>query len=128
MKQNVVIEAGIKSVRTMVDGSLNITLETQELAPEQMARVFELRGLPGMVLISTGNISQSEIDVVSQFTADHEIKGKSQSQRIRSVLYVKWEQTQPRYVLDGVEKVMPFDLYYKNQTDIIINHIKSQLD
>lgn len=127
MKTNVVIEAGINGVRTMADGSLRISLDTQEMHPEQMARIFELRGKPGMVLISSGAITDEEINVVSDFVDDNEVKGKSQSQRLRNVLYVMWEQQQPRYALDGVSKVMPFDLFYKNQTDIIINHLKSQL-
>lgn len=128
MNKKVVMEAGISSIRTMADNTIRLTLDCQEMPSDQMARVFDLKGSPGMVLISSGQISKEEIDAVDNFTTDFEITKKTPSQRLRAVLYKVWESTQPNYQLDGQKKVMPFDLFYSNQLETIITHYKQKID
>jgi len=128
MSKNVIMEAGISSIRTMADNTIRLTLDCQEMPSDQMARVFELKGSPGMVLISSGGISEEQIDAVSNYTTDYEITKKSPSQRLRAVLYKVWECQQPAYQLDGEKKLMPFDLFYSNQLETIISHFKTKID
>ncbi len=120
MKKSVIIEAGINKVSTLADGTISINLHCQEMPDETMMRVFSLRKRPGMVLISSDEISQAEQEEVEKFTTDFEIgKTKTSSQRLRAVLYRVWEQGEQAY---------DFPIWYESQMERIINKYKSSLD
>jgi hypothetical protein len=120
MKTSVVFEGGVAKVSTLADGSMSINIHTQELNDETMTRIFALRKKPGMVLISSDDITQAEVDEVSQYSTDFEIgKTKTQSQRLRAVLYRVWEQGDQTY---------DFPIWYESKMENIINKFKSTLD
>ena len=123
MKKTVIFEGGVNKVSTLADGTLSINIHTQELPEETMMRVFSLRKLPGMVLISSDDISKVEQEEVEKFTTDFEVgKTKTSSQRLRAVLYRVWEQEgQPRGYTD-------FPVFYESQMERIINKYKSTLE
>ena len=123
MKKTVIFEGGVNKVSTLADGTLSINIHTQELPEETMMRVFSLRKCPGMVLISSDDISKAEQEEVEKFTTDFEVgKTKTASQRLRAVLYRVWEQEgQPRGYTD-------FPLFYESQMERIINKYKSTLE
>ena len=120
MKKTVIFEGGVNKVSTLADGTLSINIHTQELPEETMMRVFSLRKSPGMVLISSDDISKAEQEEVEQFTTDFEVgKTKTASQRLRAVLYRVWEQEgQPR-------GYTAFPVFYESQMERIINKYKS---
>lgn len=122
MKENVIFEGGVNKVSTLADGSLSINIHTQELDTDTMTRIFNLRKSPGMVLISSDDISKAEVDAVSEFTTNFEVgKTKSPSQRLRAVLYRVWEQEgEPRGYKD-------FAVFYSSYMERIINEYKSYL-
>ena len=35
---------------------------------------------------------------------------------------------QPVYQIDGDKKLMPFDIFYTNQLEVIISHFKQKID
>jgi len=120
MKRTVVFEGGVNKVSTLSDGSMSINIHTQELNDDTMTRIFALRKTPGMVLISSDDITQTEIDLVSQYTTDYEVgKTKTPSQRLRAVLYVLWEQGDQKY---------DFPIYYESKMGNIIDKIKASLE
>ena len=119
MKKTVIFEGGVNKVGTLADGSLSINIHTQELTDETMMRIFNLRKKPGMVLISSGDITKEEIDAIENFKTDFEFNGKTPSQRLRGVLYRVWEQGNQEY---------DFAIWYEAQLDKIINKYKSMLD
>ena len=123
MKKTVIFEGGVNKVSTLADGTLSINIHTQELPEETMMRVFSLRKSPGMVLISSDDISKAEQEEVEKFTTDFEVgKTKTASQRLRAVLYRVWEQEgQPRGYTD-------FPLFYESQMESISNTYKSTLE
>lgn len=123
MKKTVIFEGGVNKVSTLADGTLSINIHTQELPDETMMRVFSLRKCPGMVLISSDDISKAEQEEVEKFTTDFEVgKTKTASQRLRAVLYRVWEQEgQPRGYTD-------FPVFYESQMERIINKYKSTLE
>ena len=118
-KISTIFEAGIAKVSTLADGSLSLTIHTQELPEETMMRLFKLRKKPGMVLISSDGINKQEIEEVEKFTSDFEVGGKTQSQRLRAVLYRVWEQSEQAY---------DFPIWYETQMERIINKYKSTLE
>ena len=123
MKKTVIFEGGVNKVSTLADGTLSINIHTQELPEETMMRVFSLRKSPGMVLISSDDISKAEVQEVEKFTTDFEVgKTKTASQRLRAVLYREWEQEgEPRGYTD-------FPVFYESQMERIINKYKTTLE
>lgn len=118
-KISTIFEGGISKVSTLADGSLSLTIHTQELPEETMMRLFKLRKKPGMILISSNPITREEVVEVEKFTSDFEVGGKSPSQRLRAVLYRVWEQTDRKY---------DFPIWYESQLERIINKYKATLD
>ena len=120
MKKTVIFEGGVNKVATLNDGTLSINIHTQELPEDTMMRIFSLRKSPGMILISSDDISKAEQDEVEKFTSDFEVgKNKTSSQRLRAVLYRVWEQG---------EQLYDFPIWYESQMERIINKYKSTLE
>lgn len=109
----------ISGIRTLKDGSVNIQLETQELSAGHAGELFSLRNKIAAVYISPKDtIDQRELDQVDKI--DPEFSAKSQSQRIRQVLYKLFEQDK--------EGHKNFDSYYKSKTEKFIEHLKSKIN
>jgi len=98
--QNAIID----KVQTMKDGSIKVVLVTRELSPEQMAELF---------------FSVNKEIVKIDLPEDNH-RTKSESQRLRDVIYVDWEQHHK-------EEFQTSALYYAHQMEKIINHIKDRL-
>jgi hypothetical protein len=108
----------VSSIRSLKDGSVSICVETQELSPHKAGELFSLRNkVIAMYLSEKDTIPQKELDQVDNIEVDS--GGKSQSQRLRNVLYRVFEQ-QP-------EGYKEFDLFYRAKTEKIIEHLKSKL-
>lgn len=108
----------VTSIRSLKDGSVSVTLETQELTPAKAGELFSFRGKVTMTYLSPKDtITQKELDQVDSI--DAEINPKSQSQRIRAVLYLLYQQ--------NTEGFKSFDEYYKSKTEKFIEHLKSKL-
>jgi hypothetical protein len=118
-KISTIFEGGVSKVSTLADGSLSLTIHTQELPEETMMRLFKLRRKAGMILISSDTISKDEVNEVEKFTTEFEVGGKTPSQRLRAVLYRVWEQTEQTY---------DFPIWYESQLERIINKYKATLD
>ena len=85
-KISTIFEGGVAKVSTLADGSISLTIHTQELPEETMMRLFQLRKKAGMILISSDSISKEEVMEVEKFTTEYEVGGKTPSQRLRAVL------------------------------------------
>lgn len=108
----------VTSIRTRVDGSLTVCVETQELSSSNAGELFSTRGKAAMMYLSPKEtISQKEIDQVNAI--DAEIDGKTPSQRLRNTLYVLFTQTPEGY--------KDFDSFYKFKMNAITEHLKSKL-
>lgn len=108
----------VEGVRTRKDRTLAVTLGTQEVSPNQAGQLVEMTGKLCAVYITEKEIIPQEvIDQVDE--ADIDLPGKSQSQRLRSVLYVLFTQ--------DTEGHTDFDQYYHAKTEKIINHLKSKI-
>ena len=109
----------VSGIRSLKDGSVSVTLETQELSPAKAGELFSFRGKVTMTYLSPKDIiTQREMDRVDN--VDSEVKGKSQSQRIRAVLYRVFEQNS--------EGFKTFEEFYKVKTEKYIEHLKSKLN
>lgn len=105
----------IESISTRVDGTIKIVVGTQELNPEQMTAVFQLKGKQGWMLFKENHIESSDVpkEVAPEFS------GKSPSQRLRSTLFVYWEK--------NTDKKIPFNQFYESWIEKKLIEIKEYL-
>jgi len=104
----------IKSVRSKVDGSLGISMDTPELAVEEKAEIMRLQGVNSAVKIMP---MDTEPEGTIEIKTD--LNTKTQSQRIRSVLYLLWRH-------EGM--VGEFREYYQKKTEKYLDFLKAKLE
>jgi hypothetical protein len=108
----------VENITTRKDNTVKITLGTQELSPGKASELFSMMNRLTMTYISPkDSIDQKEMDQVDK--VDPELGGKTQSQRIRNVLYKLYEQ--------GNEGFKDFETYYKSKTNAYIDHLKAKI-
>jgi|TARA_R100001443_G_scaffold9108_1_gene18661 hypothetical protein len=134
-KKSVLFEGGVEKISTLSDGSLRIHIGTPELSNETMVNLFNLNRKTGYVLLSPYPINQDQKDAVEKAAEniEHEsteFGNKTPSQRLRAVLYVYWEKTQPKQINPdtGNIELVEFDLFYKRELNKIVEHYKTKLD
>lgn len=109
----------VEGIRTRKDHTLAVTLGTQELSQGQAGELFNINSkLCAVYITQKESIEQKELDQVDKI--DVEFGGKSQSQRIRNVLYKLYEQNS--------EGFKEFDSFYKAKTEAVIEHFKSKIN
>ena len=112
------VPSTISKVETMADRTLKLRVDTtQELPAEDEAKIMRLRGTQGWFVYSDREIQANEIPNID---IDTEIDEKSPSQRLRNIIWVHWDK--------NTNKQTPFDIYYRNVMDKIINRLKEDLE
>lgn len=115
----ILIAAQIERIATRKDRTVAITVGTQELAPDKAGQLFHLQDRVVCVYISEKEtIPQSEIDKVDALNP--EFGQKTQSQRMRNVLYKLFEKNS--------EGFKDFDSFYHHHSEVIIEHLKKKID
>ena len=114
----IIIESTIEKISSKVDGTVTIQISTQELDSTVAGNLFALRGKFVKTLISDSNITTLEAETVDSTSLVGGKKNKTESQRLRNVLFRIHEQ--------GSE--MDFEQFYKMELEKIITHYKSKLD
>jgi hypothetical protein len=104
----------IGSVSAKKDGSVGMRLNTPELKTEQKAAIMDLQAINVDVFIRPLDIAPSGLVQI-----DKDINSKSQSQILRSVLFLLWRQ-------DGEPD--DFNIYYHKIYNKIIDHFKSKIE
>lgn len=118
---NKIIGAGIlKGIKSLADGGIDYTISTSPPKDNPLPLLQK----PVVFLIQEGTESPDEFKDISKAMKEANIttpvKGKkSQSNRLRGVLYVIWEQGQQR---------AEFNTFYESILEDIINHYKSKLE
>ena len=103
----------ITSVRAKVDGSLGLGLCTPELSSDEKVAFMEL-------LNANVNATFQPIDEpkAEEINIKKDINSKSQSERIRAIIYILYKQD---------KSDLTFENYYKNQTEKIIDWLKLKI-
>ena len=104
----------IEGIRARKDRSLGLTVTTPELSVQEKAIFMELQGLNIELLITP-----KDEDGSPAYKIDKDLNQKSQSTRMRSVLFILWKQN---------PQDMDFEAFYKNKTEKIIEHLKSKIE
>lgn len=126
-KTNVTHQGILGGIRTLADGTLKIDIVTMEISSDAVSRLFSLRGKNVKFYITNkGFISDEQKEVIDD--VDLEIKGskkQSRSQRLRSSLFVYWQQNKDE--LMGNYDYETFDDFYTQYMEDRISKIKSKL-
>lgn len=117
MFKGTLLPAIIEKISTLKDGSVSLTIYTQELSPQKAAELFGLRGKLATVYLSPADITSKELQLVDSIEPD--LPGKSPSQRMRNVLYVIWKQ-EP-------EGFKEFPQYYESKMNAYIETLKQNI-
>jgi hypothetical protein len=113
----ILVPVQVENISTRKDKTVKLVLGTQELSPAKAGELFNLLNTVGMAYLCPKGINQNEIDQVDRL--DPEFEGKTQSQRIRSVLFKLFQQDS--------EGFKDFDNYYKGKTEKVIEHFKAKI-
>jgi len=115
-----IILAGVlENLSTRNDGSIKLVFATQEMDSSTAGQVFQFRNKFCKVLISDSNITPLEEKLIDEETIVDGKKVKTQSQRLRAVLFRLHEQQAPQ---------VDFDTWYKEKMEQIIEHYKTKLE
>lgn len=115
----IVLTSILENISTRSDGSVKVTLGSQEMDESNAAHLFGLRNKFIKVLLSDNNISPLEERMIDEQKIQDGKKIKTRSQRYRAVIYRQWEQSASE---------LDFDTFYNNHMDNIIEVEKSKLE
>jgi hypothetical protein len=116
----IVAEAIVEKIESRSDRSIKVVISSQELDEVKAAQLFGLRNKFIKILFSDSNISPLEEAMIDELALHDGKKVKTQSQRLRNVLFRVHEQ-------NGGDKTN-FDEYYKERMEQFIEHEKSKLE
>ncbi|MDA8959080.1 hypothetical protein N9F11_01530 [Akkermansiaceae bacterium] len=101
------------------DKTVSLRFITQEKTSGEIADIDRLVDTFGIVYFrGQERLNQDEVDELDAVELDLYDEPKSQSQRLRNVLYKVWQQNQ-----EG-----DFKQFYRHETERIIQHYKNKLD
>jgi hypothetical protein len=112
--------AQLESFRSLKDKTFKVTFETHELTPEELTGITENLNQYGYLAFKAEKFNKKELDMLENLETDFiENTGKTNSERLRNVLYKNFEKNQQGF--------RSFATYYEHHMELIINHYKSKL-
>lgn len=119
MGNKILIAASLDSYGSRSDGSLRLTFSTDIVNNDQLLVINALKNQTGYLMFKDAGINHEEQSLIEALE-EKEFKTKTQSQRIRDVLYRVWEKHHKDEMTDKE--------YYKKRTEKIIEYLKRDLD
>lgn len=114
-----VLPAINKKTASRVDGTWDITFNTNELSPEQAAEMVKTNQKYCFIAIQINEFRAKDLEIIANLQSEFEFKEKSPGQRLQAVFYRLWEVDQEGY--------KDFQLYYRFKMEKVISHYKSLL-
>lgn len=112
------VPATISQVKTMASG-LRVSVDTQDnLSPDAISRVFQMKGGLGWFTFNQHIIEPDDIIDLPKLKRDD--KQKTPSERLRAVLYIYWQQDNHGYE--------DSELFYRYYVEKVIDAIKDKLN
>ncbi len=115
----IILPAQLDGLRTLADKSLKVTFTTQELNPQDLLGLMENINQFGYLAFKKEPFAEKEKEMLDNMKSDFTFKGKSSSQRLRSVLYLMWQQNN-----EGFDSSVK---HYEHHMEIILNQYKNNL-
>jgi hypothetical protein len=116
------IPAAIGAIRTRRDKTLSITVDTNELTPDQMTRLItEWANGIGVMAFKGQAFSHEEEQLLESLEIDaKEMGGKTPSQRLRNMLHVLWTKEPQGY--------SDFTTFYAAKMERICSQVKRLIE
>lgn len=114
------MSAQILKVESKVDRTLNLKVNTQELAADEAGKLYDLSGKQIWLAIAETVITKEDLHIPEMVD---ELDSKSPSQRLRDRLYVYWK--------DGFDKkkiTITFDPWYRKTLEKLGDLYLEKLD
>lgn len=118
MKKLLKAPATISKITTMEDRVLRLQVDCQEMTTEDEAILLGLRDRLGWFLFAENSKDIQPEDMVDLPEIKTEKGQKTDSQRLRAILFVYWKQQ---------KREEDFELFYKQYINKVIENIKSKL-
>jgi hypothetical protein len=119
MNEGLFLAAVVENVSTRRDGTIKLTLGTQEMSQGKAGEMFTMQNKMIAIYISVKEtIPQAVLDMVDQ--SDVDLPGKTKSQRVRAVLFRIWEMEK--------EGHKTFESYYSAKMEAHIKDLKAHLE
>jgi hypothetical protein len=115
----IIIGCQFDGLRTLADKTLKITFETGELNPQDLLGLMENINQFGYLAFKKEPFAEKEKEMLDNMKSDFTFKGKTSSQRLRSVLYLMWQQNN-----EGFDSSVK---HYEHHMEIILNQYKNNL-
>jgi hypothetical protein len=115
-----IIPSILSTFTSLKDKTLKLVFETNEVTPEQMTNIAKNLQQFGYLAFKKEAFKQSDTDALKSLDTEYQSKGKSNSQRLRSVLWIAFGQNKKGY--------NDFNEYYDSEMNKIIEHYKNKLD
>ena len=111
--------ATLEGYRSLKDGTLKISFETQELTPEMMANIHYSLNKFGFVAFAPNALATQEMEEIDKLKVEYSDTGKPPSQRLRAVLFLLWKQDPEGYKTSND--------HYISKMETLIEHFKGKL-
>lgn len=115
-----IIPSILSTFTSLKDKTLKIVFETNEVTPEQMTNIAKNLQQFGYLAFKQEAFKQADTDTLDSLNTECNSKGKSNSQRLRNVFYIAFQQSNKGY--------KDFNEYYDSEMNKIIEHYKNKLD
>jgi len=115
-----IIPAILENLTSRKDGTWKLTFGSNELSPEQIQELAAALNKFTFLAIKVDQFHSEEREILESTETGLEETGKTQSQRIRGVLFILWKQ--------NPEGFTDFENYYRNKTEKFIDHLKTKID
>lgn len=115
----IIIPAQLENYRSLKDKTLKITFETNELNPQDLLGIAENLGQFGYLAFKKEPFKADEKEMMQDLKTDMDERKKTESQRLRSVLYLMWKNDP-----EGFETSIQ---HYNFHMEKIITHFKTKL-
>lgn len=116
----IIVTAILEGISTRQDGTFKVVLGTQEIDKSKVADLFSLVNKFSKVLITDNNVIEDlDQGLVDGIKLAAKKGSKSQSQRLRNVIWRVWEANGGKG---------SFDEYYSNEMERIIDAFKEGLE
>ncbi len=114
-RKYVQVPASISKISTLVDNTIRMVFDTQELRGEACAVLFNLKNQVGHLIFAPAN---TEVEIPETPVSIGK-KDKTPSQKLRAVIFVQWDQS---------DKAIDFEEFYKIRMRQIIERERMVLD
>lgn len=119
------VPSTITKITTLADKSIRLQVDTQELSAEEKALVFGLHERFGWFVFKETLIEQKDIELPELPNPKKDGKEKTDSQRLRAVIYLLWKQNGEK---DLYSRECDGETYYHQYMNHIIEKAKSRLE